>query len=149
MTTATMPHFRVEVDDRERVALGKVLRVMEKALRHHLPKAWDAQPQDDGSIVLRPRVEVAADAVTKLSPKAWDELQSLMERPAVLPESLRAAAIAYRDATASGRLISQPEPGPEAPKPLADESTVSTRGRTSTTSTASTTAKKKAPLKSR
>lgn len=149
MTTATMPHFRVEVDDRERVALGKVLRVMEKALRHHLPKAWDAQPQDDGSIVLRPRVEVAADAVTKLSPKAWDELQSLMERPVVLPESLRAAAVAYREATTSGRLISQPEPGPEAPKPLANMRTMRTGEHTRTTSTESTTYKKIAPKKSR
>jgi uncharacterized protein (DUF1778 family) len=47
---------------------------------------------------------------TTLSPAAWAELMALLERqPTELPPALNAAAISYRDAVASGRLVSQPD----------------------------------------
>ena len=43
-----------------------------------------------------------------LSPTAWEELLQLLEaKPADVPPALKAAAIAYRDAVANGRLQSR------------------------------------------
>jgi hypothetical protein len=98
MVTAT--HFRVELDDRERLALGKVLRAAKTDAR-----AWDAAPQADGSIVLRPLLEVPVDAVSKLSPAAWTELQRLIEEGRGASPALLRAAAAVRATTEASMVV--------------------------------------------
>lgn len=130
---ATATHFRVELDDRERLALGKVLRAAKTDAR-----AWDATPQADGSIVLRPLLEVPADAVSKLSPAAWTELQQLIEEGQGASAALLRAAAASRAAIEAGVLVRKGADAAGIPAASARRITLSTGARTSTRSARST-----------
>jgi len=97
---ATATHFRVELDGRERLAFGKVLRAAKTKVR-----TWDASPQDDGTIVLRPLLELPADAVSKLSAEAWSELHRLIEGGEGASPALLQAAAKSRAAIDAGVLV--------------------------------------------
>jgi hypothetical protein len=130
---ATATHFRVELDDRERLALGKVLRAAKTDVR-----AWDATPRADGSIVLRPLLEVPADAVSKLSPAAWTELQQLIEEGQGASAALLRAAAASRAAIAAGVLVRQGADAEVISAASARRSTASTGAHMRTRRTGST-----------
>ena len=129
---ATAAHLRVELDTQKRISLGKLLRSAKTSAT-----SWDAAAQADGTIILRPLLQVSASAVSKLSPAAWEELHRLIEEDRGPAPALLRAATASRKALEAGRLVRKGQDA-AVPKNAAKTATPSTGARVSTRRTVGT-----------
>lgn len=112
---------RVKPDPRGRLALSKGIEAVNRLLRTAV-SGFDVTLKADGSLTLRPMVEVPANQAIKLSTQEWEKFSELMNKPQGVNAALQKAVRSHQTAIIAGEVVSEgsrieksvaPDPVPE------------------------------------
>ena len=104
MTTAHLL-TRVKPDPRGRLAFGKAIEAVNELL-HAQVTGFDVPLNDDGSVLLKPTVEVPAESVIGLSRRDWNAFTDVIDNSHVPNAAALAAAEEYAAERKAGRIVS-------------------------------------------
>lgn len=96
---------RVKPDPRGRLALSKAIEAVNRLL-HTAVSGFDVLLQADGSLMLRPMVEVPANQAIKLSTQEWEKFSELMNKPQGVNAALQKAVRSHQTAIIAGEVVS-------------------------------------------
>jgi hypothetical protein len=87
----THPLLRVKPDPRGRLAIGKAIEALNRRLQTAI-SGFDVLLNDDGSLTLKPTVEVPAESAIVLGRADWTRFTEIIEQDAAPNAALRRAA---------------------------------------------------------
>ena len=101
--------LKAKPDPRGRLALGKAIEAVNRFLATSI-SGFDCLMNSDGSLTLKPMVEVEARGTFRMHQSEWVEFNAAIVRPTSEPNAkLRAASKAFKSRVQAGTIVLSPE----------------------------------------